>query len=159
MVANRCMIVNVTANGQHEPDCFCNICRNLAIRRFYNQPRNTRDVLHQMTFNTMPHNREQQLEALWEQTKSEIVIGYSYKLSCLNGTGYRSYGAWLNQHHPNLQAEIRKQMCDKITQITTICTRYVRGALHYIKIGTNLVEREWHRRKYFRSKSLNILNL
>lgn len=84
----------------------------------------TTNVLKQMIFAGLPGNREQHLVELWETTKATLVVGYAYKISCLHATGYQSYGSWLHHDQPQLSVQERNKMCEKVTQITTIHTRY-----------------------------------
>ena len=52
-------------------------------------------MLHTAFVTTLTQTRETMLDMQFEVTKQEIVIGYSFKKRCLEGTGYLSFGCWI----------------------------------------------------------------
>ena len=121
MAANRILNLAPTAQGPHEEKCFCYACRNERVARIQRANVNIA-MLHRVYFTQLTETRETILDTKYLHTLEEIVIGYTYKKMCLDGSGYVSFGAWMNTRPEFAQYGWmdKLRICDQITQVTSV---------------------------------------
>ena len=121
-MANNFLQNNAPVSGPHENTCFCTGCRQNLVENLLRSPAATRDVLHRAYFSTLAQSREEILDMRFTNTKEEVIMGYTYKQRCLQGTGYRSFGCWLaqSQDMTHLTPVEKDKLREEISVVTTV---------------------------------------
>ena len=125
-MANTFLINNHPVFGPHMESCFCATCRNSEVDDTLYRRNMSAQMLHTAFVTTLTQTRETMLDMQFEVTKQEIVIGYSFKKRCLEGTGYLSFGCWIANapimaHLSDVEKDV---LCDKISVITTVFEKW-----------------------------------
>ena len=122
MPANAILISAPPPHGPHAEYCFCVVCKIERVSRILASRQVTLAMLHHVFFTELTETRERILDIKYSHTLEEIVVGYSYKRKCLDGTGYTNFGAWMHtrQEFAHLNAEDKLKICERITQVTSV---------------------------------------
>lgn len=127
-MANNILLGGQGAIGPHLDGCFCTTCRDRKVNALLSRRNVSLEMLHRVYVTSLTRSQEELLDVQFEFTKEEIIIGYCYKIKCLQGTGYTNFGSWLaNTNNPtiaNVLPPDREKICEKIGHVTTVYERW-----------------------------------
>ena len=102
-MANNILLGGQGAIGPHLDGCFCTTCRDRKVNALLSRRNVSLEMLHRVYVTSLTRSQEELLDVQFEFTKEEIIIGYCYKIKCLQGTGYTNFGSWLaNTNNPTI---------------------------------------------------------
>ena len=127
-MANNFLLGSQQVIGPHLDGCFCTTCRDRKVNTLLARTNVSLEMLHRVYVTSLTRSREEMLDVQFNFTKEEIIIGYSYKRKCLQGTGYTNFGSWLANTNNPMMAYIlppeREKICERIGHVTTVYERW-----------------------------------
>ena len=98
-MANSILLGGQGGIGPHLDGCFCTTCRDRKVNALLSRRNVSLEMLHRVYVTSLTRSQEELLDVQFEFTKEEIIIGYCYKIKCLQGTGYTNLGSWCKLAH------------------------------------------------------------